>query len=105
MQRLEQPIRGCLRRPRYPSSHSKYEAFRDFGKKATNQRDQVRQVGTEVNSGGQFTVVAGQDLTLVSSSIAANDEAYLVAGGKVQLLAAQDYDYSFSEKRGKKLWA
>ena len=70
-------------------------------KKATNQRDQVRQVGTEVNSGGQFTAVAGQDLTLVSSSVVANDEAYLVAGGKVQLLAAQDYDYSLSEKKKK----
>src|SRR5699024_4922652 len=34
-------------------------------KKATNQRDQVRQVGAEVNSGGQFTAIAGQDLTLV----------------------------------------
>ena len=70
-------------------------------KKSTNQRDQVRQVGTEVQSGGQFVAVAGQDLTLVSSAIAANDEAYLVAGGKVQLLAAQDYDYSFSEKKKK----
>ncbi|NLZ80115.1 MAG: hemagglutinin, partial [Gammaproteobacteria bacterium] len=70
-------------------------------KKRTSQRDQVRQVDTEVNSGGQFTAVAGQDLTLVSSSVVANDEAYLVAGGKVQLLAEQDYDYSFSEKKKK----
>ena len=70
-------------------------------KKRTSQRDQVRQVGTEVNSGGQITAVAGQDLTLVSSSVAANDEAYLVAGGKAQLLAAQDYDYSFSERKKK----
>ncbi|HHX34603.1 MAG TPA: hypothetical protein GX719_04955, partial [Gammaproteobacteria bacterium] len=70
-------------------------------KKRTSQRDQGRQVGTEVNSGGQFTAIAGQDLTLVSSSVVANDEAYLVAGGKVQLLAAQDYDYSFSEKKKK----
>ena len=70
-------------------------------KKATSQRDQVRQEGTQVQSGGQFVAVAGQDLTLVSSAIAANDEAYLVAGGKVQLLAEQDYDYSFSEKKKK----
>jgi len=70
-------------------------------KKATSQRDQVRQEGTQVQSGGQFVAVAGQDLTLVSSAIAANDEAYLVAGGKVQLLAEQDVDYSFYEKKKK----
>src|SRR5699024_10238748 len=55
----------------------------------------------EANSGGQFITVAGQDLTLISSSIAANDEAYLVAGGKVQLLVEQDYGYIFSEKKKK----
>ena len=70
-------------------------------KKTTSQRDQVRQVATEVQVGGQLIAVAGQDLTLVSSSVAANDEAYLVTGGKIQLLAEQDYDYAFSEKKKK----
>nr|WP_101497268.1 DUF637 domain-containing protein [Thiopseudomonas denitrificans] len=35
------------------------------------------------------------------ASLVCNDEAYLVAGGKVQLLAEQDIDYSFSEKKKK----
>src|SRR5690554_150238 len=35
------------------------------------------------------------------ASLVCNDEAYLVAGGKVQLLAEQDLDYSFSEKKKK----
>src|SRR5690554_1307549 len=70
-------------------------------KKRTSQRDLIQQQGTEVVSGGQFAAVAGNDLTLVSSAIAANDEAYLVAGGKVQLLAEQDVDYSFYEKKKK----
>ena len=30
------------------------------------------------------------------ASLVCNDEAYLVAGGKVHLLAEQDIDYSFS---------
>ncbi|MCK9237102.1 MAG: hemagglutinin repeat-containing protein, partial [Thiopseudomonas sp.] len=70
-------------------------------KKHTSQRDLIQQQGTEVVSGGQFAAIAGNDLTLISSSIAASNEAYLVAGGKVQLLAEQDIDYSFSEKKKK----
>ncbi|YCO42085.1 hypothetical protein HGG83_05525 [Thiopseudomonas denitrificans] len=70
-------------------------------KKRTSQRDLIQQQGTEVVSGGQFSAVAGNDLTLVSSNVTANNEAYLVAGGKVQLLAEQDVDYSFYEKKKK----
>ncbi|TDQ37500.1 hemagglutinin repeat-containing protein [Thiopseudomonas denitrificans] len=70
-------------------------------KKRTSQRDLVQQQGTEVVSGGQFSAVAGNDLMLISSNVTANNEAYLVAGGKVQLLAEQDVDYSFSEKKKK----
>lgn len=70
-------------------------------KKRTNQRDLIQQQGTEVISGGSLVAVSGNDLTLISSSMAANDEAYLVAGGKVQLWAEQDVDYRFAEKKKK----
>ncbi|MBA1245937.1 hemagglutinin repeat-containing protein, partial [Pseudomonas japonica] len=42
-----------------------------------------------------------QDMTITSSRLAANDEAYLVAGGKLDLLAAQDSDYSLYSKKKK----
>ena len=70
-------------------------------KKRTSQRDLIQQQGTEVISGGSFAAVSGNDLTLISSNVTASNEAYLVAGGKVQLLAEQDIDYSFSEKKKK----
>src|SRR5690554_2015846 len=70
-------------------------------KKRTSQRDLIQQRGTEVISGGSFAAVSGNDLTLISSNVTASNEAYLVAGGKVQLLAEQDIDYSFSEKKKK----
>lgn len=70
-------------------------------KKRTSQRDLIQQQGTEVVSGGSFAAVSGNDLTLISSNVTASNEAYLVAGGKVQLLAEQDLDYSFFEKKKK----
>src|SRR5690554_4418759 len=70
-------------------------------KKRTSQRDLIQQQGTEVVSGGSFAAVSGNDLTLISSNVTASNEAYLVAGGKVRLLAEQDIDYSFSEKKKK----
>jgi hypothetical protein len=44
---------------------------------------------------------AGNDLTLVSSRVSAGDEAYLVAGNNIELLAAQDADYSLYDKKKK----
>ncbi|NJP03616.1 hypothetical protein HBH25_22610, partial [Pseudomonas sp. hsmgli-8] len=44
---------------------------------------------------------AGQDLTVTSSRIEAANEAYLVAGGKLALLAAEDSDYSLYDKKKK----
>lgn len=71
------------------------------GKKTTGQYDSVQQVSTNLLAGGKVVALSGNDLTLISSNIAANDEAYLVAGGKVQLLADQNFEYSFYEKKNK----
>ncbi|MDD0976809.1 filamentous hemagglutinin N-terminal domain-containing protein [Pseudomonas fontis] len=63
-------------------------------KNYTRQRDQVRHVGSELDAGGDVTLKAGHDLSMVASQIRAGDEAYLVAGNQLELLAAQDSDYS-----------
>ncbi|MBA1291696.1 filamentous hemagglutinin family protein, partial [Pseudomonas japonica] len=67
-------------------------------KKVTRQEDHVSQVGSTITAGGSLAASAGQDMTITSSRLAANDEAYLVAGGKLDLLAAQDSDYSLYSK-------
>ncbi|MFF6521903.1 DUF637 domain-containing protein, partial [Pseudomonas aeruginosa] len=44
---------------------------------------------------------AGQDLRLVASQASAGDEAYLVAGDKLELLAANDSSYYLYDKKSK----
>ncbi|WP_338103696.1 DUF637 domain-containing protein [Pseudomonas typographi] len=70
-------------------------------KKLTTEQDHVSQVATDLTAGGSVTLSAGQDLAVISSRITAGDEAYLVAGGKLDLLAAQDTDYSLYDKNKK----
>ncbi len=78
--------------------------YRRSGKKVNQENTQVQQQASVLEAGGQFISVSGADTQIVSSHISAGKEAYLVAGGKVQLLAEQDYDYSFSEKKKKGSW-
>ncbi|MCS3836421.1 filamentous hemagglutinin [Pseudomonas sp. JAI111] len=73
-------------------------------KKITSQEDHVSQVSTTVTAGGSVALSAGQDLTLISSKVNAGDEAYLVAGDKLELLAAQDSDYSLYDMKKKGSW-
>ena len=70
-------------------------------KKITAQEDHVSQVGTSLNAGGDITLTAGKDMALVSSRITAGDEAYLYAGENLELLAAQDSNYSLYDKKKK----
>ncbi|WP_343575839.1 filamentous hemagglutinin N-terminal domain-containing protein [Pseudomonas sp.] len=73
----------------------------DKSKKVTRQEDHVTQRGTELSAGRDVLISAGQDLTLVSSKIGAGNEAYLVAGDKIEVLAANDSDYSLYDKKSK----
>ena len=73
-------------------------------KKLTTQEDHVKQVGSSLTAGGDVTLDAGKDMTLISTRITAGDEAYLVAGDKLELLAAQDSDYSLYDKKKKGSW-
>ncbi|WP_235582709.1 two-partner secretion system putative hemagglutinin TpsA2 [Pseudomonas aeruginosa] len=70
-------------------------------RKVTYQEDKVAQQGTRVDAGGDLAINAGQDLRLVASQASAGDEAYLVAGDKLELLAANDSNYYLYDKKKK----
>ncbi|WP_371365415.1 hemagglutinin repeat-containing protein [Pseudomonas sp. QL9] len=67
-------------------------------KKVTAQEDHVQQQGTSLNAGGNAYVAAGQDLTLQASTLSASGEAYLYGARDVNLVSAQDSDYSYYRK-------
>ncbi|WP_455925615.1 two-partner secretion domain-containing protein [Pseudomonas putida] len=69
--------------------------------KVTSQQDHVAQVATTVTAGGSATLQAGQDVTLTSSNVTAGTDAYVYAGDKLQLLAAQNSDYSLYDMKKK----
>ncbi|WP_050990443.1 hemagglutinin repeat-containing protein [Pseudomonas sp. M47T1] len=69
--------------------------------KVTSQQDHVAQVATTVTAGGSTTLQAGQDVTLTSSNVTAGTDAYVYAGDKLQLLAAQNSDYSLYDMKKK----
>ncbi|MBB4868245.1 filamentous hemagglutinin [Pseudomonas nitritireducens] len=79
--------------------HSYFES-----KKVTKQEDHVQQQSSSVTAGGDVTIQAGENITLVSSKIGAGDEAYLVAGDRIDVLAANDSDYSLYDKEDKGRW-
>ncbi|MEN5089740.1 DUF637 domain-containing protein, partial [Pseudomonas protegens] len=69
-----------------------------------SEEDRVHQQATTVTAGGDVTLKAGQDMTLISSKVKAGDEAYLVAGGQLNLLAEQDSEYSLYDMKKKGGW-
>jgi len=75
--------------------------YRRSDKKVTRENSLVQQQGAEVIAAGDVTVLAGQNLVAVASRIEAGGEAYLVAGDQLALLAAEDLDHSFYEKKSK----
>ncbi|MEE5118997.1 filamentous hemagglutinin N-terminal domain-containing protein [Pseudomonas alliivorans] len=70
-------------------------------KKLTRQEDHVSQIATDLNAGGSVALQAGQNLAVISSRITAGQEAYLIAGENLDILAAQDSDYSLYDKKKK----
>lgn len=70
-------------------------------KKKTRQEDHVSQVMSGVTAGGDVALSAGKDMAVISSRITAGDEAYLVAGDNLDILAEQDTDYSLYDKKKK----
>ncbi|KAF1003832.1 MAG: 16S rRNA endonuclease CdiA [Pseudomonas sp.] len=72
------------------------------GKERVHQEQtSVRQQAAELSAGGDLQASAGQNLSLTASKITAGNEAYLVAGDKLELLAANDSDYSLYDMKKK----
>ncbi|PQO94927.1 hypothetical protein C5612_30990, partial [Pseudomonas frederiksbergensis] len=57
-----------------------------------------------LDAGGKLTLKSGKDMTLVASDISAGKEAYLHADGDLQLLAAQDRDYTLYDMKKSGSW-
>lgn len=81
------------------AADEQHSYFKD--KKETRQEDHVSQIGTTLEAGGKLTLKSGKDMTLIASDISAGKEAYLHADGDLQLLAAQDSDYSLYDMKKK----
>lgn len=67
-------------------------------RKVTSQEDHVQQVSSTVAAGGNVALKAGDDLSLSASKVTAGKEAYLYAGGDVNLVAEENSDYSYYRK-------
>ena len=79
--------------------HSAYNS-----KKLKTQEDHVSQVSTTVKAGRDVSLSAGQDLAVTASRVSAGDEAYLFAGNDLNLITAEDSDYSYYSKTKKGSW-
>ncbi|WP_256585020.1 MULTISPECIES: DUF637 domain-containing protein [unclassified Pseudomonas] len=84
------------------AANEEHSYFKD--KKETRQEDHVSQIGTSLDAGGKLTLKSGKDMTLVASDISAGKEAYLHADGDLQLLAAQNSDYSLYDMKKSGGW-
>ncbi|MCU1716343.1 DUF637 domain-containing protein [Pseudomonas sp. 5P_3.1_Bac2] len=72
--------------------------------KTTIQEDEASQQSAELKAGGDLIAVAGKDLTLLASKIGAGDEAYVHADNELNMLAAQDSNYSLYDMKKKGSW-
>ncbi|MBC3364076.1 DUF637 domain-containing protein [Pseudomonas sp. SWRI154] len=78
--------------------------YKRSGKKINKEEDHVQQQATTLDAGGDVRVSARNDLLMVASKIAAGNEAYLVAGNQLSLLAEQNRDYSLYDMKKKGSW-
>ncbi|WP_305883692.1 hemagglutinin repeat-containing protein, partial [Pseudomonas sp. PA15(2017)] len=70
-------------------------------KRVTDQKDRVTQRAATLSAEGDLDISAGGDLAVIASRVTAGEQAYLVAGGELALLAAQDSDYALYQKKKK----
>ena len=78
--------------------------YKRSGKKINQDEDHIRQQGTTIDASGDVNVVALNDVTMVASKINAGNEAYLVAGNQLNLLAELNRDYSLYDMTKKGSW-
>nr|WP_256679427.1 hemagglutinin repeat-containing protein [Pseudomonas sp. Fl4BN1] len=63
--------------------------------------DQVRQQSSRIEAGGDLSIKAGQDLTLVASQVKGAQNVALDAARDLNVLSAKDESASFMSKKGK----
>lgn len=72
------------------------------GKKRVHEEDNhTAQKAAEFIAGGDVKTNSGHDTTLVASKISAGNEAYVYAGNDLNLLAAQNKDYTLYDMKEK----
>lgn len=77
-------------------THSK-----DGKKRAHEEDNHTVQKAAEFIAGGDVKTNSGRDTTLVASKISAGNEAYVYAGNDLNLLAAQNKDYTLYDMKEK----
>ncbi|WP_416768935.1 hemagglutinin repeat-containing protein [Pseudomonas sp. RHF3.3-3] len=70
-------------------------------KKLTSSTDQVRQQSSVIQAGGDLSIQAGQDLTLVASQVKGTQNVALDANRDISVLSAKDESASFFFKKSK----
>lgn len=83
------------------SSAADEEHSRSANKRMSRQDDEVTQVSSTVNAGGNVALKAGKDLDLIASRVSAGDEAFVYAGNDLNLQTAANTDYSYYTKTKK----
>ncbi len=78
--------------------------FLSKSRRETIQKDHVAQMATTVQAGGDVKLSAGKDLGLIASKVSAGNEAYLVAGDQLDLMSAQNSDYSLYDMKKRGSW-
>src|SRR5690606_8418296 len=77
-------------------------AARSGGNLQASAGNNLAIIASQVHAGGDLALAAEGDMLIASSSrLEAGGEAYLVAGDQLALLAAEDLDHSFYEKKSK----
>jgi filamentous hemagglutinin len=74
------------------------------GKKVTVEKSRVSQQGALIEAGENLDIVTSHDLTLVASQLEAGSTAYFYAGNQLNLLSAQNSDYSLYDYSKKGSW-
>lgn len=75
--------------------------YRRSSKRITTEDRQVQQQASLIEAGKNLNLVAGNDVTVTASQLDSGAEAYLYAGNNLELLAAENSQYTFREQQKK----
>ncbi|MHC8310457.1 two-partner secretion domain-containing protein [Pseudomonas sp. GT1P32] len=84
--------------------HNLESRYKKGNKKVHEIDDQTRQVASEFSAGGNLSVKAAGDVTLRASNLTAGNEAYVYAGNNLNVLAAENRDYTLYDMKKKGSW-